>query len=95
MKRSNLSTGLALVAGTAMAFGASQARADHEDDNKHRGDLQWVKHLVVIYMENHSFDNLYGKWEPIHGMAVNGLSRADGAHTLQVAQDGGTYECLL
>ena len=34
--------------------------------------LAHVKHLVVIYEENHSFDNLYGGWE-----GVNGRSEAD------------------
>ena len=27
-----------------------------------RGPLGRYKHLVVIYEENHSFDNLYGQW---------------------------------
>jgi phospholipase C len=31
------------------------------------------------YDENHSFDNLYGRWE-----GVNGLSQADPPHTTQV-----------
>ncbi len=30
---------------------------------------QRLKHLVVIYMENHSFDNLYGSWEGADGLA--------------------------
>src|SRR5439155_11671449 len=33
--------------------------------------LSNIKHIVVIYEENHSFDNLYGTWE-----GVNGLSNA-------------------
>ena len=40
--------------------------------------LSKVKHIVVIYEENHSFDNLYGGWE-----GVNGLSKADAAHSGQ------------
>jgi acid phosphatase len=52
-------------------------------------------HLVVIYEENHSFDNLYGLWGPVQGESVDGLSTADPAHTLQVAQDGTAYGCLL
>ena len=42
-----------------------------------------VQHIVVIYEENHSFDNLYGGWE-----GVNGRSNADAAHTIQVGQGG-------
>ncbi|NUR74989.1 MAG: phosphoesterase [Thermoleophilia bacterium] len=48
-----------------------------------------VKHIVVIYEENHSFDNLYGGWE-----GVNGLGNADPAHTTQVDQSGAAYGCL-
>ncbi len=52
-------------------------------------DLQKVGHIVVIYEENHSFDNLYGGWE-----GVNGRSNADAAHTTQVNQAGNAYACL-
>ncbi len=43
--------------------------------------LRKINHIVVIYEENHSFDNLYGGWE-----GVNGRSNADAAHTTQVDQ---------
>ena len=33
------------------------------------------KHLVVIYEENHSFDNLYGGWGRVNGQHVDGLAR--------------------
>ena len=36
--------------------------------------LDKIQHIVVIYEENHSFDNLYGGWE-----GVNGRSDADAA----------------
>jgi phospholipase C len=49
-----------------------------------------INHIVVIYEENHSFDNLYGGWE-----GVNGRANADPSHTLQVGQGGLTYACLL
>ena len=48
-----------------------------------------INHIVVIYEENHSFDNLYGGWE-----GVNGLANADAAHTIQVNQAGNAYACL-
>ena len=38
--------------------------------------LRKIRHFVVIYEENHSFDNLYGGWE-----RVDGLRDADAAHT--------------
>lgn len=54
-----------------------------------------VNHIVVIYEENHSFDNLYGTWGSVNGDTVNGVPQADLAHTVQVAQDGTTaYTCL-
>ena len=34
------------------------------------------KHLVVIYEENHSFDNLYGGWGTVDGQQVDGLADA-------------------
>src|SRR5436309_10347840 len=54
--------------------------------------LQKINHIVVIYEENHSFDNLYGGWE-----GVNGRASADAAHTLQVGQAATRtpYTCLL
>jgi phospholipase C len=52
--------------------------------------LSKINHIVVIYQENHSFDNLYGGWE-----GVNGLASADAAHTLQIKQNGDHFTCLL
>jgi phospholipase C len=51
--------------------------------------------LVVIYEENHSFDNLYGGWGRVGGQVVNGLPNASSGKTTQVAQDGSAYRCLL
>src|SRR3954447_6447937 len=48
-----------------------------------------VNHIVVIYEENHSFDNLYGGWE-----GVNGLSKVDTSHMTQVDQSGAAFSCL-
>jgi acid phosphatase len=57
-----------------------------------RGDdgMKKIRHFVVVYEENHSFDNLYGGWE-----RVDGLHDADAAHTQQVDQAGVPYGCLL
>src|SRR3954447_6445590 len=52
--------------------------------------LNKVKHIVVIYEENHSFDNLYGGWE-----GVRGRTTADPVHTAQVNEAGVPYTCLL
>src|SRR5215467_11286928 len=52
--------------------------------------LATIKHFVIIYEENHSFDNLYGGWE-----GVNGTAKADSSHTVQVDQAGAAFACLL
>src|SRR5204863_4428728 len=59
-----------------------------------KGPLGNYKHLVVIYEENHSFDNLYGTWGDVNGQHVIGLADADATHTTQVAQTGVPYTCL-
>ncbi|MFH9983596.1 phospholipase C [Streptomyces sp. NPDC017179] len=53
------------------------------------------RHLVVIYEENHSFDNLYGTWGPVGGQQVEGLARATARQRTQRAQNGTPYRCLL
>jgi acid phosphatase len=54
------------------------------------------RHIVVIYEENHSFDNLYGLWGNVNGQPVRGLPFADAGHTTQIRQDNVTpYTCLL
>ena len=58
--------------------------------NGHGSDrLARINHIVVIYQENHSFDNLYGSWE-----GVNGLSSAPPERTVQVSQGGVQFSCL-
>ena len=85
---------LALCAAAALALAAPAVAAAHGSghghDDHHGKGLRAIKRIVVIYEENHSFDNLYGGWE-----GVNGLRRADAAHTTQVNQDGTPYTCLL
>src|SRR5438445_11156672 len=76
--------GAALAALVVVAAGASGGAAK-------TSPLAQIKHFVVVYEENHSFDNLYGGWE-----GVNGRANADAAHTTQVDQQvpGNPYPCL-
>ena len=89
---------LALGAAVALALAAPAVAAAHGSghgsghDDHHGKGLRSVKRIVVIYEENHSFDNLYGRWE-----GVNGLRRADprahdagqpGRHALHVPAAG-------
>ena len=53
------------------------------------------KNVVVIYEENHSFDNLYGSWGPVNGEPVTGLAAVKQLNTTQITQDGDAYGCLL
>jgi acid phosphatase len=52
--------------------------------------LAGIKHIVVIYEENHSFDNLFGTWE-----SVTGLDAAPTAKKTQVNEAGQPYTCLM
>ena len=81
------SLGCALMC--AVAFHAS-AR-----DNDPFGPKGPFKHVVVIYEENHSFDNLYGLWGAVEGEPVNGLPFAPSSKITQTRQDGTPYQCLL
>ena len=87
-----LSTGALLVgvlATTSTATAASNAPAASS-----KNAFGGFTHLVVIYEENHSFDNLYGGWGKVGDRRVNGRSMARPAHTVQLAQDGTPYACL-
>ena len=80
---------LALVAG-AVTLVAVQAGSAAQPGMNATQKLGKIQHVVVIYEENHSFDNLYGGWE-----GVNGRAQADAAHTTQVNQNGTAYTCLM
>jgi acid phosphatase len=54
-----------------------------------KSKLAKVRHVVVIYEENHSFDNLYGGWP-----RVDGLRAAPVARTRQIDKAGAPYACL-
>jgi phospholipase C len=56
----------------------------------HGNRLDKIRHFVVVYQENHSFDNLYGGWE-----GVDGVDDAPAARTRQVNQAGTPFQCLL
>ena len=85
MQISKTISALAAIAGVIAGPQLAGAESLHE-----------FNHIVVIYQENHSFDNLYGLWGKVNGQSINGLPQADPAHTKQVRQDNATpYSCLL
>ena len=84
------------AAGLAVTGAGSAAAGVSDGGKKDSGALPGgYKNLVVIYEENHSFDNLYGDWGRVGGRVVNGLQNATAAKTRQVAQNGSPYGCLL
>ena len=94
MKRRPFLSRATAVLATALLALALVPAASVDASSKH-GPLDGFKHVVVIYEENHSFDNLYGNWGSVGGKHIVGRSDASTANTKQVAQDGSTYDCLL
>jgi acid phosphatase len=47
-----------------------------------------IEHIIIIYQENHTFDNLYGEFT-----GANGLDRS-GARIQQVNREGNAYQTL-
>lgn len=77
------------IAGLAAAFGGMATVP-----SGNALSLQDFNHIVVLYQENHSFDNLFGLWGDVNGEPVNGMNAADAEHTIQVQPDGMPYKCL-
>ena len=81
-------TVIVALIGTALL--ARPVGAEHAA-NGGGGAFSRLEHLVVIYQENHSFDNLYGLWP-----GAEGLSSPTSAtpRQTQVDQAGAPYACL-
>jgi acid phosphatase len=75
------------LAALAIAAILAPPAAAHDHHGKR---LDKIRHFVVVYQENHSFDNLYGGWE-----GVDGIAHAPAARTTQVSQAGTPFQCLL
>jgi acid phosphatase len=75
----------AWVLATVLVLGGSVASPAARSAPPPKG--QQIDHIVVIYEENHSFDNVFGGWE-----GVNGLD--DATPQPQVAPDGTVLPCL-
>ncbi len=82
-----LLTALALVIPTATNAGANPSSA--HQSARTAGPLPGgYHHLVVVYAENHSFDNLLAGWGPV------GDETIENAFVPQVDQDGAAFRCL-
>ncbi len=73
-----------VVACAALALGLLPAAARSESP----AGLAQIDHIIVIYLENHSFDNLYGRFPGANGLANAG----DGA--IQRDKDGKVFATL-
>ncbi len=72
---------LTAVAPLVALLGGCAATADNSVAKT--PDLKRIQHVVVIYAENHSFDNLYGLFP-----GANGISRATQEQMTQLDHDG-------
>jgi acid phosphatase len=77
---------LLLAAATVSLPATAQARGGGHDP------LAGIRHIVVIYEENHSFDNLWGRWPGVDGLARD-PSRTP--RQTQVDRNGRPFDCLL
>src|SRR6478609_5347999 len=82
--RGGLSAAAVVVAVLAVA-GATAGAARRPDPGL--AVLAKVNHIVVIYEENHSFDNLYGGWEGVNGRPATAVK--------QVNANGVAFNCLM
>ncbi|WP_426241352.1 alkaline phosphatase family protein [Nocardioides sp. LHG3406-4] len=91
-KRSRIVLGASVAAVCVAAVGSLVAETAQADPSHGAAGLPGgYKHLVVIYEENHSFDNLYGGWGDVNGQAVEGRTATG---TPQVDKAGNVYGCL-
>ena len=77
--RVGIVAGVLALSGVAATFPAAAPSAN---------SLQRINHVIVIYQENHSFDNYFGNFPGADGIANAGAS------TVQVDRDGQPYETL-
>lgn len=89
MKHSFLNFKMRPVAAVAVALLSSTFAGCHKDAKTVSPGINKVNHVVVIYLENHSFDNLYGQFS-----GANGLSNATVANTTQIDANGVAYTSL-
>ena len=84
----------ALGIATVVAGGDHRAAASpRETAGGHAAGLAGINHIVMIYEENHSYDNLFGLWESTDGLANEPGPDNTPRHT-QRAPDGSTLSCL-
>ena len=63
--------------------------------DKERAGADATKHIVVVFMQNNSFNKLFGTWDQVNGDPVDNVAKASPQNTIQVGQDGTPLGCLL
>ena len=53
-----------------------------------RAGADATKHIVVVFMQNNSFNKLFGTWDQVNGDPVDNIAKASPQNTVQVGQDG-------
>lgn len=81
---------LPILEGQTQSPGASRVLSPSE-----RAAADSTKHVVVLFMQNNSFNKLFGLWDEVNGDPVDNIARADPSVTTQVGQDGRPLGCLL
>ncbi len=88
---------------TPAAF-AGHPERNHERDHERSATTTPIEHLIVIVGENHTFDNVFGTYQPRHGQRIDnllskGIVNADGTPgpnfgmgAQQIGQDYHTYQ---
>jgi acid phosphatase len=81
-----------IVGGLIAAVVSAGSTVGATNDKHGPSPLSAIDHIVVIYEENHSFDNLFGSWP-----GVDGLNKKPGntPRNVQVDTTGTPLNCLL
>jgi phospholipase C len=77
-----------LIAALGFLFAAGGAIPGFAGDQEHRPELNRIGHIIVIFLENHSFDQLYGMFP-----GADGVTNASFA-AIQVSADGRQFSTL-
>ncbi len=80
---------LLILAALGLTFGACKKSHNGGGSKTDSTSLEKSNHIVVIYLENHSFDNLYGSFA-----GAVGISDATSAQITQLDAKGNVYDFL-
>src|SRR5260370_31192294 len=74
LRKASISTAIALnVMLSSMLFQATSTSAAGLNTERNNSTATPIKHVIVIIGENHTFDNIFGTFQPRYGQSVNNL----------------------